>query len=221
MSGSRAVTKDSNVGQLERGRFLRVSLWPTMKEMSTPAAWEALEFGMASETVGFLREADVDVPSVAGLGGDLGGGLGGEVEGDARESFRVSRTVDFVHSSKTEIMFRAEHVGEPLVHPGREEASGAVGDGKGHSLKPLVVPGGVPELSQSSGTPEQVLLKSTWRTDRNMFGLRGRARPWCHEDKGVLHMRANRHTRPARCCTPPCSAQCTLKGAEDHLGKNP
>ena len=31
------------------------------------------------------------------------------------------------------------------VHPGREEARRAVGDGEGHSLKPLEVPEGVPE----------------------------------------------------------------------------
>ena len=78
--------------------------------------------GVCSETLGLLREAGVDVSSVA----EISDGLGGEVERDARDGARVGQVEEWVACSSGS-----------LVHPGCEEARRAVGDGEGHRFKPL------------------------------------------------------------------------------------
>ena len=121
------------------------------------AGTKALQYRPASALQlrhrGYLCE---DVPRVA----EVGDGLDGEVERDACDGVRVGQVDEWV----------CVLVGWPIVHLGCKEARRAVGDGDGHSLKPLEVPEGLPELSKSSGTPEQVqvLLKVPGKTERGV-----------------------------------------------------
>ena len=85
--------------------------------------------------LGFLRELEMWL---------FGRSVTVDIERDTRSAARVGQVVRVHVRNHNQV--KAEHIGGPLFHFGREETPRAIGEGEDHGPKALKKPEGVSEL---------------------------------------------------------------------------